>query len=75
MANYSVDLKFEVDVEEAFDELTDIEQEEFIKERLNKISDSDIADEIKNRGIYDYLDERLMIEQLEAWGYTVAKDE
>ena len=75
MANYSVDLKFEVDVEEAFDELTDIEQEEFIKERLNKISDSDIADEIKNRGIYDYLDEWLMAEQLEAWGYTVAKDE
>ena len=75
MANYSVDLKFEVDVEDAFDELTDIEQEEFIKERLNKISDSDIADEIKNRGVYDYLDERLMIEQLEAWGYTVAKDE
>ena len=75
MANYSVDLKFEVDVEEAFDELTDIEQEEFIKERLNKISDSDIADEIKNRGIYDYLDEQLMIEQLEAWGYKVEKDE
>lgn len=75
MANYSVDLKFQVDVEEAFDELTNAEQEDFIKERLNKISDCDIADEIKNRGIYDYLDERLMIEQLEAYGYKVEKDE
>lgn len=39
------------------------------------ISDSDIADEIENRGIYGYLKEDLMVEQLESMGYTVTKAE
>ena len=38
------------------------------------ISDSDIADEIENRGIYGYLKEDLMIELLESNGYKVEKE-
>lgn len=75
MDEYSVEMKFNVDVAAAFDELTGREQEAFIKERMHLISDTDVAEMIGERGIYDYLDDGLMKEQLEAWGYTVTKDE
>ena len=68
-------MTFHVDVHEAFEGLSEEKQEEFIKERLGMISDSDIADEIENRGIYGYLKEDLMVEQLESMGYTVTKAE
>ncbi len=75
MIYYSTEMTFHVDVHEAFKGLSKEKQEEFIKERLGMISDSDIADEIENRGIYDYLKEDLMVEQLESMGYTVTKAE
>ncbi|MBR1809575.1 MAG: hypothetical protein IJ776_09355 [Paludibacteraceae bacterium] len=74
MGYYSVDMTFDVDVQDVFDELPKEKKEEFIKERLGLISDSDIADEIENRGIYDYLKEDLMVEQLELVGYKVEKE-
>lgn len=74
MIYYSTDMTFHVDVHEAFEGLSKEKQEEFIKERLGMISDSDIADEIENRGIYGYLKEDLMIELLESNGYKVEKE-
>ena len=74
MIYYSTDMTFHVDVHEAFVGLSKEKQEEFIKERLGMISDSDIADEIENRGIYGYLKEDLMIELLESNGYKVEKE-
>ena len=74
MIYYSTDMTFHVDVHEAFEGLSKEKQEEFIKERLGMISDSDIADEIENRGIYGYLKEDLKIELIESNGYKVEKE-
>ena len=48
--------KIEIDVQEAFDELRRIEQEEFIKSNLSVLDTDDLIEVIESRG-YKVIDE------------------
>lgn len=48
---YTVDMEVEIDVQDAFDNLTRNERQEFIKENIDCASDDSLIDEIQKRGL------------------------
>lgn len=48
---YTVDMEVEIDVQDAFDNLTQKEKQGFINENIDRASDECLVDEIQGRGL------------------------
>ena len=48
---YTVDMEIEIDVQDAFDNLTRNERQDFINENINLASNEDLIAEIQKRGL------------------------